>query len=440
MVGYYFNLALRSLERNKALTVLMILTIAVGIAAAMTTLTIFRLLSSDPLPHKSAQIFYPQLDSSASPAHPQRQPLDMMDYRSAMDLWGAKRATRQAIVNTSPVKLQAEDKPGLMDRLVATTADFFPMFDVPLRYGQAWTAADDAARSRVAVISADLNRSLFDGANSVGRTVLVRGHAVRVVGVLDDWRPSPRFYNVAGGSFAEGNTASFYDRPEALMMPLSAALEVNDGYFQQFTCTDDMPQTQGRLTDSTCVWLQLWIETENDAQTRAYRDFLASYAAEQERAGRLGQSDNTRMLNLNQWLQFNRAVPRDVSLQLWLAMGFLMLCLFNTIGLLLAKFMRRSSEFGVRRALGARRVDVLKQCLAEAGLIGLLGGTLGLLLVLLALWRIRMQPVEYADFMRLDMPMFIALFAISLLVSVLAGVIPALRASRITPAIQLKTQ
>ena len=54
MFGYYLDLALRSLKRNRVLTVLMVLAIAVGIGACMTTLTVVHLLSGDPLPGKSS--------------------------------------------------------------------------------------------------------------------------------------------------------------------------------------------------------------------------------------------------------------------------------------------------------------------------------------------------------------------------------------------------
>ncbi len=62
MLGYYFDLALRSFRRNKVLTALMVLAIALGIGASMTTLTVFHVLSGDPLPGKSDRVFYPQMD------------------------------------------------------------------------------------------------------------------------------------------------------------------------------------------------------------------------------------------------------------------------------------------------------------------------------------------------------------------------------------------
>ena len=62
MFGYYLNLALRSFKRNRALTALMVLAIALGIGACMTTLTVFHVLSGDPIPGKSDRLFYVQLD------------------------------------------------------------------------------------------------------------------------------------------------------------------------------------------------------------------------------------------------------------------------------------------------------------------------------------------------------------------------------------------
>ena len=57
MFGYYLELALRSLRRNKALTALMVLAIALGIGASMTTLTVLHVLAQDPIPEKSGDLY-----------------------------------------------------------------------------------------------------------------------------------------------------------------------------------------------------------------------------------------------------------------------------------------------------------------------------------------------------------------------------------------------
>ena len=438
MFGYYLDLALRSLKRNKVLTALMVLAIAVGIGASMTTLTVMRLLSGDPLPGRSASIYYPQVD--ASPAgYSKDGPLDMLDYRSAVDLWSARRADRQALIAGSDVKVRAPDAalPPMMVPMLATTPDFFAMFKVPFQYGGAWTAADTDNRARVAVISAGLNDKLFAGADSVGKILRLKDSDVRIVGVMKPWRPSPLFYDVRGGRFADGQTSSFYDKPEGVYMPFFSGLEVNDGNFWQFTCWGKVA-TPGHLQNAPCAWVGLWVQLEGAARAAQYRAFIAHYAQQQKALGRFASTD-TRMPGLMQWLVFNHVVPSDVKLQTWLAFAFLAICLFNMIGLLLAKFLRRSSEIGVRRALGASRGAVFAQCLVEAAMVGMVGGIGGWLLTLAGLWLVRRQPVEYADLAHLDIGMFGLTFALAVAASMLAGLLPALRASRVAPALQLKT-
>ncbi|RDS82463.1 ABC transporter permease [Dyella psychrodurans] len=441
MMGYYMDLALRSLRHNKVLTALMVLAIAVGIGASMTTLTVMHLLSGNPLPGKSDSIFYAQIDANPplSPSH-HNEPPDMLDYQSAVDLWSAHKADRQTLVVESPVKIAAQDvqQPPSMGMLLSPTADFFTMFNVPFQYGGPWSADDDTHRSRVAVISADLNDKLYGGANSVGRVLRLHDADVRIVGVLKPWRPTPQFYYVVGGRFSHGQTADYYAKPQDVFTPFFTSLQINDGNFEQFNCWE-APKVAGHLVGAGCVWIGLWVELGSAAKVASYRNFLADYAAQQKAAGRIGYADNTRLRNLMDWLAFNQVVPSDVRLQTWLALSFLLICLCNTVGLLLVKFLRRGGEIGIRRALGASRKQIFMQCLFEAGAIGVLGGTCGWLLTLLGLQWVRAQPVAYADLAHMDLVMFGSTFLLAVLVSLLAGTLPALHASRIAPALQLKT-
>jgi putative ABC transport system permease protein len=439
MFGYYLDLAFRSLKRNPVLTFLMVLAIAIGIGASMTTLTVMHLLSGDPLPGKSAHIYYPQVDPTPADWR-HDHPLPMLDYRSAVDLWSAQRADRQALVVDSAVKVRTPDsaRPPLMLAMTSTTSDFFPMFNVPFEYGSAWTPADDASRARVAVISSNLNDKLFDGSDSVGKTLRLKDSGVRIVGVLKPWRPSPRFYSIAGGIGANGQGAQPYTWPEDVFTPFFSGLDINDGAFQQYTCWGNGPDKPGHLQDAPCLWVSLWVQLDSAAQVADYRTFIAHYAQQQKVLGRFQQTD-TRMLDLVQWLDAMHVVPSDVKLQTWLAFAFLAICLFNTLGLLLAKFLRRAGEIGVRRALGASRRAVFAQCLVEAGLIGFIGGIGGWLLTLAGLWLVRRQQTPYSDLVHMDLSMFVVTFVLAVAVSLLAGALPALRASRIAPALQLKT-
>jgi len=62
MFRYYLMLGLRSLRRNPALTALMVVTLAIGVAASVSTLTILHVMSGDPIPSKSKRLLVPLLD------------------------------------------------------------------------------------------------------------------------------------------------------------------------------------------------------------------------------------------------------------------------------------------------------------------------------------------------------------------------------------------
>ena len=139
-------------------------------------------------------------------------------------------------------------------------------------------------------------------------------------------------------------------------------------------------------------------------------------------------------------MEFNKVVPGDVRLQLWLALGFLLVCLVNTVGLLLAKFSARPGEIGVRRALGASRGAIFRQYLTEAAVIGLVGAGVGIGLTLAALAYIRNFNRSIAEVAHLDVPMLAFAVLASIAAAVLAGLLPTWRACQVVPAMQLKSQ
>jgi putative ABC transport system permease protein len=433
VIRYYSELALRSFRRNVVLTALMIVAIALGVGAAMTTMTVFYVLSGDPLPGRSGMIYQPQLDpQNLSGFVPGEEPPELMTRFDAEALLRERRADRQALMVGGNVAIDSERadiKPFYADARF-TSADFFPMFAVPLRYGSAWTEQEDDSRARVAVISAELNDKLFDGGNSVGRLLRLDAHEFRVVGVLEPWRPAPRFYDLDGGRF---------DQAEQVYLPFATSRDLDLTPGGSISCWGEARGDQ-RAVGAPCVWLQFWVELATPAQAAAYRDFLIGYSEEQRRAGRFERPTNVRLRSVMEWLEFKRVVPNDVRLQTWLALGFLLVCLLNTVGLLLAKFLRRSGEIGVRRALGAPRREIFAQFLVEAGVIGLAGGVLGLALAWLGLWAVRQQPADYADLAQLDPLMLSVTFLLALAAGLLAGLLPAWHACRVSPAMQLKSQ
>jgi putative ABC transport system permease protein len=312
-----------------------------------------------------------------------------------------------------------------------TTSDFFAMFGAPFLHGRGWTAADDEAHARDVVITRKLDDKLFNGADSVGRPLRIGGTTFRIAGVLDDWRPNPHFYDLNTGS---------YDYYEQVFLPLQTALELHYDHNGSNDCWGNGAGGAGGVYPSaTCVWLQFWVELDNPVKATAYKQFLVHYSDEQKALGRFQRAPNVRLDNLMQWLDYNGVVPSDVRLQAWLALGFLMVCLVNTVGLMLAKFLRRSGELSVRRALGASRRALFAQLLIESGVVGLAGGFGGLLLALLGLWMVQHRSTDYASLAHLDPAMLLVTFALAIAASLLAGILPAWRACNVAPAVLLKS-
>ncbi|HEX7838297.1 MAG TPA: ABC transporter permease [Kofleriaceae bacterium] len=434
MFAYYLDLARRSLKRNVSLTVLMIIAIAFGVGASMTTLTVLHVLSADPIPGKSQNLYYVQLDpQKAIGVIPGQEPPEQVTRTDAEALVRARKADRQALMTSGSAAIEPQ-RPGLAPFFADgrwTSADFFTMFRVPFLTGAPWSADDDARAARVAVITRALADKLYGVVDAVGRTIRVESADLRVIGVIDDWRPAPHFYDLNNEIYGKG---------EQLFVPFSTSRDLKLQRTGRVDCWDDGTNTDQLALGAPCVWLQLWVELDSPDQAIAYRDFLVRYSEDQMRAGRYARPPNVRLRNVPEWLAYKQVVPSDARLQTWIALGFLLVCLINTVGLLLTKFLRRSAEIGVRRALGASKRSIFLQLLVEAGTIGLIGGALGLGLAWLGLWVVRHQPADYADLARLDLPMLAATFALAVFSSLIAGLLPAWRGCQTTPAIQLKSQ
>jgi len=432
---YYLELALRSLRRNAVLTTLMVTAIGVGIGASMTTLTVFRAMSGDPIPAKSRQLFRPQIQSRG-PDGADRESEDGLQtdlsYLDAMAWMRAHQAVRQTVTYASGLTVRPADpkqKPFRAD-VRAAYNDFFPMFAVPFAFGSPWTHADDDDRSAVVVLTRALNDRLFGGSNSVGKTLRLGNEPYTVVGVLNDWLPIPRFYDLQVVPFGES---------DQLFIPFTHAIDRQLEVDGSTSCSDDRQAGFPDLLQSNCIWLQYWVELPTAADVAKYRLFLNNYAAEQQRSGRYAWPPRTELRNVREWLAYRHIVPNEMGVLMLLSFGFLAVCLLNAAGLLLAKLMGRAGDIGVRRALGASRTAIFVQCLIETGMVGLAGGLLGLLLTSLGLLAARsLLTADFVALTHLDLADVGIAIALAVTATLLAGLYPTWRAAQVQPGWQLK--
>jgi putative ABC transport system permease protein len=155
MFSYYLKLGALSIRRNPILSALMVAAIAVGIGACMTIVNIDYIMSGNPIPHRSDILYHVQLDSwdpynaAVDPDLPPRQ----VTYRDGTALLAAQKARRQVLSYRTWRVIEPDDPEQLPFQVESrsTTADFFPMFDVPFIYGGGWDKVADDMSSCSAV-------------------------------------------------------------------------------------------------------------------------------------------------------------------------------------------------------------------------------------------------------------------------------------------------
>jgi putative ABC transport system permease protein len=438
MFSYYLKLGLLSIRRNPILSALMVAAIAVGIGACMTIVNIDYIMSGNPIPHRSDVLYHVQLDNwdpynaAVGTDLPPRQ----VTYRDGTALLAAQKARRQVLSYKTWRIIQPDDPDQLPFQVESrsTTADFFPMFDTPFLYGSGWDKAADDSLEYVVVINREINEQLFGGENSVGRTLMINGDPYRISGVLDAWQPTPKFYDVNNNDFGE---------VEEIFFPHSVSISEELSSNGNTNCWKPMTENGWEaFINSECVWMQFWVELYGEKEKQDYHAFLDAYVESQKELGRFPRPLNNRLNNVMEWMDVESVVDDDVQVLLGLAVLFLIVCLLNTIGLLLAKIMRRSGDISLRRALGASRSAIFSQYIVEAGLIGLAGGLFGIAMTWLGLQGIKMLYGEFEAVERLitmDWVMIFGAIFLAIVSALSAALYPTWRACGIHPASQLKT-
>jgi putative ABC transport system permease protein len=439
--SYYLRLALASIRRTPVLSGLMVLALGLGIGAFMTTFTVYYLMSGDPIPHKSDVLFAVQLDNwdpNDDPTESARDVQPQITYRDGTWLMHAETpASRQVhMYGTGAVLVPEGDEPPFEENIRATWHSFFEMFDVPFLYGQAWSRVEDDDHASIAVIGRELNDKLFNGENSLGRSIRLDDSFFQIVGVIDNWQPVPRFYHADGTSRALADT-------EQIFIPMNRAIDQEWTPWGNTNCwkasDEDLPPLEGFL-QGECVWTQFWAELDTPRQEADYKEFLDNYVREQKKIGRFERPLNTFISDVMEWMEVNEIVRNDNRVLVRLSFLFLLVCVLNTVGLLMAKFIGKGGEVALRRAMGASRRAVFQQNLVEVGLIGVLGGVAGTGMAWLGLRAVENLYRGYQHLVHLDPVMLATAIFTATFFAVLAGMYPVWRVSRLAPASLLKTQ
>lgn len=449
MLAYNLRLAWKSLRRNPILSVLIVGGIALGVAISTAFITVYHVFSADPLPGKSGVLHYVQMDNwdPKAPPHPHFSGMPPhLTYRDARAVMRSTIPVRQTADFLAALYVFPEDprvRPS-QEPVRMVFSDFFPMFEVPFKYGSGWSKAADGNASGaepVVVIDSALNDRLFGGADSVGRMLKVDQREFRIVGVIGEWRPRIKMYDINNNPFG---------RPESVYLPFNwiEPMEIRAvGNRDNWKTLPGNPGYLESLRIGEGNFIQMWVELPDGRSRQAYHAFLDAYTTDQRKVGRFERPLNNLVTPMPELLRMGEVVPPQAKALAAISVLFLIVSALNLVGLFLGKFLARAPHVGIRRALGASRGSIFLQHLIECELVGLIGGAIGLLLSLgvLAFFnnlfsRGFQAQAQAESFFTLDPTMILAAVLLSLVAGAIAGIYPAWRICSIPPANHLRNQ
>jgi predicted permease len=391
--------AVRALFKNPGFTIAVVVTLALGIAV---NATMFSLVSAFLLrrpavnePDRVAVV------TSINPARgflPDTNPVSAPNYfawREANEVFSDAAAADQ---NRS-VSLTAQGKPESLPA-AAVSSNYFNVLGVTANLGRTFSEGEDQpGRNHVVILSHDLWQRRF-GSNSsvIGSTVRLNRENYVVIGVM------PATFRLMGF------TPQLWT-PLTLTLADRAATARKDRNLYVFA----------RLKPGVSIE-QARLEISNLAH-RSEQDFPDTEKG-------WGAAVRT----LPDFLVYSFGIRNGLAVMMT-AVGFvLMMACANVAGLLLARATGRQKELGIRIALGAGRLRIIRQLLTEGLLNALLGGAVALVL---AWWGINFVGTKMtfndaisAVPLTLDRNVLLFTLGVSLFSALLCSLAPALRASR----------
>ncbi|MBZ5696636.1 MAG: ABC transporter permease [Acidobacteriia bacterium] len=386
---------LRTLRKNPGFTTVAILTLALGIGATTAIFTVVDKVLLQPLAYREADRMVVLMQTFSGGQSPVISIPKYMLWHDQPRVF--EESTLYGFPGTLRVNLLGGDQP---EQFQATqvSADFFSLFGVRLVAGRAFTAEEDAAGGLpVVVISSGLWRSRF-GANPhiVGRTVDVDGTAYNVIGVM----------------------APLYT-PDLPLGDMCFPLQAD-------------PNSSNQGNDL------FGVARLKPGVTLAMAKAATQVVAEEFRRKYPAMMDPKGGLTVETMHEVRVANIRTSLLVLLGAVSFvLLIACANVASLMLARATLRKREISIRAALGAGRGRIVRQLLTESVLLSLVGGALGLYLgyfgvrFLLGINPANLPRIgEHAEAISLDWRVLVFTLAVAVLTGMLAGLIPAIKASR----------
>jgi putative ABC transport system permease protein len=305
-------------------------------------------------------------------------------------------------------------------RLVATTPEYQTVNQLQLAAGRFLTDDDERTMANHCVLGAGLADRLFPYEDPMGKTIQCRGNRFLIVGVCADRMPT-------GGT---GGSQAAEDFNHDLYVPFSTA-RARIGETVMMRTSGSRAAEKVQVSQAVLTVDADFDTTEGRARVKALGDSVKDMLKQDH-----FKDDWAVTVPLDRLEEAERAQERFTSLLVLIASISLVVGGIGIMNIMLATVTERTREIGIRRALGAKRKDIIGQFLVEAVVQTTIGGLTG---VLIGLAIVFAAPVLSRMFFDTNLPALVSYWSIllsvgvSILVGVVFGLYPAWRAALLDP-------